>query len=298
MSASAFTKGIVFAMASYLFMAFYSVFLKAAQATGGDVVWINFISYFTGAVVLLPMAIRGGLPFLRTSHLPLHLGRAFCGVLSSFLYTMSMKSIALVNATLFFNTAPLFIPILSIFMLRAKVGFRDWIAIAVGFVGVIIIIHPNADILKSGAGDLTALGAGFFLGLGYIFVKMLTATESKSLITFYFCLFASLMQFPFLFFGAHLPTWTCIGYAVASGFMMISVQFTLAAAYSYADAAKIGALQYSSLVFVGLLGWLLWDQIPSLRDVIGMVVVVIGGVLIVLQGSKPHPQIQPQTANP
>jgi len=300
---SPFMKGISYAMASYFFMALYSVFLKKASGTGDSVVWINFISYFTGAVILTPYMLTKGTAFLKTSHFPTHLGRAFCGVLSSFLYTSSMAYIPLVSATLFFNTSPLFIPLLSIFILGATVGYKDWIAVFIGFVGVVVIMHPwsapaaataTTGQSHSGMGELIALGSGFFLGLGYIFVKMLTATDSKTLITYYFCVFASLMQLPFVFFVPHMPAWSSIAFAAGSGFMMVAVQFFLAAAYSYADASKIGALQYSSLLFVGLISWILWNEVPSLMNLAGMALVVVGGIMIVTQStSKPTPAIHP-----
>jgi len=293
---SPFMKGISFAMASYFFMALYSVFLKKASGTGDSVVWINFISYFTGALILTPYMATKGMAFLKTSHFPTHLGRAFCGVLSSFLYTYSMGFIPLVSATLFFNTSPLFIPLLSIFILGAKVGYKDWIAVFIGFLGVVVIMHPwsaaatttTTTASHSGMGELIALGSGFFLGLGYIFVKMLTATDSKTLITYYFTVFASLMQLPFVFFVPHFPDWHSVAWAAGSGFMMVAVQFFLAAAYSYADASKIGALQYSSLLFVGIISWILWNEVPTLMNLAGMALVIVGGIMIVTQSaSKP-----------
>jgi len=302
---SPFIKGVSFAMASYFFMALYSVCLKEASGTGDSVVWINFISYFTGAVILTPYMLTKGTAFLKTDHFPTHLGRAFCGVLSSFLYTYSMNFIPLVSATLFFNTSPLFIPLLSIFILGATVGYKDWIAVFIGFVGVVVIMHPWSAATASvtatpgaeshgGMGELIALGSGFFLGLGYIFVKLLTKTDSKTLITFYFCLFASLMQLPFVFFVPHMPAWSSIAFAAGSGCMMVAVQFFLAAAYSYADASKIGALQYSSLLFVGLISWIFWNEVPSLMNLAGMALVIVGGVMIVTQSaSKPTPAIHP-----
>jgi drug/metabolite transporter (DMT)-like permease len=302
---SPFMKGIAFAMVSYFFMALYSVFLKQASHTGDSVVWINFISYFTGALILSPYMLSRGTSSLKTSHLPIHLGRAFCGVLSSFLYTWSMGFIPLVSATLFFNTSPLFIPLLSIFLLGAKVGYRDWIAVFIGFVGVVIIMHPWAAAPTSDSsttlhhddgamGEFIALGSGFFLALGFIFIKMLTKSDSKTLITYYFCVFASLMQLPFVFFAPHVPAWSSIAYAAGSGAMMVGVQFFLATAYSYADASKIGALQYSSLLFVGLISWILWNEVPTLMNLVGMALVVVGGVMIVMQSSsKPTPAVNP-----
>jgi len=135
-------------------------------------------------------------------------------------------------------------------------------------------------------GDFIALGSGFFLALGYIFVKKLTQTDGKTLITYYFTVFASLMQLPFLFFAPHMPEWTSVAWAAGSGFMMVAVQFFLAAAYSYADASKIGALQYSSLLFVGLISWILWEEVPTLLNLIGMALVIVGGVMIVMQSSS------------
>jgi len=284
MISSLFLKGIAFAIGSYFFMALYSIFLKLASTAGGNSVWVNFIAYFSGTIALSPLLIRKGPAFLRTNHFSTHVLRAFCGVLSSYMYTLSMSFIPLVNATLFFNTSPLFIPIFSIFLLKAKVSRRDWLAIFVGFLGVIVIIRPTSDILKQ-SGDFIALGSGLFLGLGYIFIKMLTKTDSRMLITFYFCFLASIMQGPFLFIYPHIPPLACIGWSIGAGLMVIMVQLFLAAAYSYAEATKVGALQYSSLIFVGIIGWILWGNVPKPMDILGMVLVIAGGVMIVLQSA-------------
>jgi len=273
-------KGVSFGCVAYFLMALYGVFLKVAILKGGSTIWINFISFLTGAIVLLPLLCKRGISFLETHHFAYHCVRAFCGMCSTYFYIWSMSFIPLVNATLFLNIAPLFIPIFSIFLLHTKATLQDWLSILLGFIGVIIIIHPTADIFKQ-SGDFIGLASGISLALAYIYVKKLSQTDSKSLITFYFCLLASLFQLPFLFFQDRLPSLEILFWSICAGLLIVPIQFTLIAAYKRAAASKVGMFQYTTLIFVGIIDWLIWKAIPSLSDLAGMLLVVISGIILI-----------------
>lgn len=278
-------KGIGFSLLSFFSMALYGVFLNAASLSGLSKIWINFYAYFFGFLLLIPLALKQGASFFKTSHFSLHIGRALCGVISSILYIASLKYISLLNATLLFNTTPLFIPLFALIMLKEKITLNIFFSIIIGFIGVTFIINPNVNNLTQ-PGNLLALGAGIFLALGFCFVKLLTPTDSRNLITFYFCGISAFVQIPFLFFESFTFNFSGILWSLAAGTAMVFVQQLLATAYKYTEASKISVFQYSSLIFIGIIDWLVWSVIPTYNDYFGMLLITAGGVLIIFGGKK------------
>lgn len=273
------SKGVFYALIGFFFMALFGIFSKMASADTTPL-WINFLAYFTGFIFFLPIVLNKGLGFLKTQHFKYHFGRGFFGVLASLLYIYSLPYISLLNATLLFNTTPLFIPLFAIFMMGVKVNWLTWLSIFVGFIGVIIIIQPNATLFEK-PGNLIALFSGITLALAYVFIKILTPTDPPLRIVFYFFLLASFLQIPFLFFAGPFPsTKTCL-LAMGAGVTQILAQWFIVKAYEYAEAAKVGVFQYTSVVFVGIIDWLLWGVIPTASDYLGGAIVILAGIIII-----------------
>ncbi len=154
-------KGSLYVLAAFFFMAVFGVLTKEATLAGGAPLWVSFITYGSGALLMLPVLFRNGWSFLKTQHIGYHFGRAAFGVSASFLYMLSMEHISMVNATLLFNTTPIFIPLLSILFLGAVVTKRTWLAIGIGFIGIILIIRPSEQIFTQ-PGNHIGLASGIF----------------------------------------------------------------------------------------------------------------------------------------
>lgn len=272
-------RGSLFALLAFFCMAVFGIFTKLALKSG-SVIWVSFITYLTGALILIPFFAKEGLSYLKSDHYYYLLSRAVIGTLASFLYTISIQFIPIVNGTLLFNTAPIFIPILAIIFTKAKIAGSTWLAVLLGFIGIIFVIKPTEAIFTQ-TGNLVALASGISLAVAYFIMKLLTSTDPGIRITFYYLGIGALLQIPLLFFTPSLPHENSILYAMLCGFVMVLAQLSLIKGYTYAEASQIGVYQYSSVVFIGIFSWILWGEIPRPMDLIGIILVAASGIIII-----------------
>lgn len=277
-------KGSIFALLAFFGMAVFGVFTKIAIAHGGEF-WVSFISYLSGTLVLTPLILYHGVGFLKTERFTLHFGRAAFGLMASFLYMLSLNHIPIVNATLFFNTAPIFIPLLSIWWLKAFPSRSTWLAVALGFVGIIIIIKPSLAIFNQ-PGDLLGLFSGISLAIAYMLIKMMADVEPRLRIVYYYLFLGTCFQLPLLLYAGELPSQTDCLWAILAGVALAFAQVCLVEGYRYAEAAQVGVYQYSSVVFVGIIQWLVWDLVPAVIDILGVGLVILAGVIIIRESNK------------
>ena len=277
-------KGSLFAIAAFFCMAVFGIFTKIALK-GGSAFWVSFIAYLTGTLLLLPFIFQKGFDFLKSDRYLFLTGRALFGTAASFCYTISMYYIPIVNGTLLFNTAPLFIPILATIFLKEKIGRNTWIAVLLGFIGVIIIIKPTEAIFTQ-SGNFIGILSGIFLAIAYLLMKLLTSTEPGIRIIFYYLGLGTLLQIPTLFFISPFPNLECIFYSIFAGVLLLTAQMALVIGYKFASAPQIGIYQYCSVVFVGLINWLIWGSIPSYGEMIGALFVAIAGIIVIRTRAK------------
>lgn len=278
-------KGSLYAIIGFFFMAVFGIMTKLALQ-GGSSIWVSFIAYSIGTLLLGLFISPKGLSYLKSEKYGYLIGRALFGTLASFLYTLSINYIPIVNGTLLFNTAPIFIPILMVFWLKASIARNVWIAILIGFLGILVIIKPTAAIFTQ-PGNLIGLFSGISLAFAYLLMKLLTETDPGVRIIFYYLGIGALVQLPLLFFAGPFPTESSLFYAILSGILLLIAQLALVKGYTYAEAAQIGIYQYSTVVFVGIINWLIWNQVPSLWELAGVILVAIAGIIIIRSGKMP-----------
>ncbi len=277
-------KGSLFGIFAFFCMAIFGILTKEASKLG-DAIWVSFITYVIATLGIWTLSLPKGIRALQSQHYPLLIGRAVIGTAASFLYMLSMRYIPIVNSTLLFNTAPIFIPLLSMLFLKAHIQKSIWYAVALGFIGILVIIKPGTDILIE-PGNLIGLLSGIALAIAYLLMKLLTSTDTGLRIIFYYFTLGMLAQIPLLFFTtSHMPLESVL-YASLSGIMLLIAQLGLVRAYIYAEASQVGVYQYCSVVFVGIIEWLIWGKAPGWLDFIGFLLVGIAGIIIIRSGNK------------
>lgn len=278
MKESNFFKASIYILMAFFNLAIFGILLKVSSAQNGSL-WPTFIAFSTSVFFMLPYVFYKGINFLKTDKLSLHVRRSVFGLGATMLYTIALNEIPIVNATLLFNTSPLFIPIISIIWLREKTTWAVWQAIILGFIGIIFIIKPNL-LLFTHAGNLIGLCSGILLAIAFLLVKKLSLTEPSMRTVFYFLLFSAFLLIPFLFFE-ELPNLENCLLASLGGICMIFTQSFLVEGYKYGEPSEVGIYQYSSVVFVGILNWIIWGIAPNILDCLGILLVVSGAYLII-----------------
>lgn len=273
-------KGGIFMSIGFILMAIFGALLKVTSSLSSYIfaVWLAFGTAF-GIQFIIGLAY--GLNFFYTRHLVKHFFRGFFGVAATLFYVVSLSHMQLMNATLLFNTAPLFVPILTLIFLSEKMNWKIIVSILIGFVGIIFIIKPTKHILSS-PWSLIALASGILLAVAFFYVKLLSMTDPLMRVCFYFFFFGTLLLSPFIPFIWEPYNYKVWLWGVATGVVSITAQLLIIKAYQVAHAGPVGVFQYFSVITAGLIDWIFWKITPTLFTYIGTAIVVVSAIAVIL----------------
>ncbi|QJE72100.1 DMT family transporter [Aerophototrophica crusticola] len=223
-------------------------------------------------------AWSGGLRFLRPRRPLLHLARATCGLFSGFLAYYGYSQMPIADAYALSFTAPLFITALSVPMLGEKVGWRRWTAVAVGFLGVMVMLRPGSGSLNPAALGILA-GAALY-SMGMMITRLARATDSAVSFAFSTTIVGLAVWGATLPWLAVAPTMddlvlhalggTCVGIAIV----------LLLSGFRLAPAAVVAPFQYTQILWGVALGWLLFGDRPTAPMLLGAGIVIASGLYI------------------
>ncbi|HEY0837222.1 MAG TPA: DMT family transporter [Azospirillum sp.] len=246
------------------------------------------ITFFRNLFALLPaaamLAAGGGVRALRTTHLRGHLWRAVIGLTSMVLLFWSYRLMPLADAVAVSYAAPLFLTALSVPLLGERVGPYRWGAVAVGFLGVLIIVQPGGGAVAPGA--LVALGAAVAYALAQIAMRQLGRTEAPVTTVFYFTAIATVLSGLALPWAWITPTPAGFGLLALMGLAGGGSQYFITRAYALAPAAVVSPFGYAGIVWAALFGWLLWGDAPAPHVVAGTAIVIGSGLLILFREAR------------
>lgn len=225
------------------------------------------------------LAMRGQLARLKTQRLPIHFRRAMIGMIGMFFTFGAPLLLPLTEATTLGFTTPIFAVILSALFLQERVGPVRWLAVLLGFAGVVIITHPgSSDIPMLGAA--VGLCAAFMVALISIQVRDLGRTDESLSIVFWFAaLSAPVLALLLPFYASHHTPYQW-GLLLLGGVLGCVGQILLTAALRFGQVASVIVMDYSSLVWATLYGWLWWDQLPSTSTWLGAPAIIAAGAVI------------------
>ncbi len=274
---------------AFLSVAVMSAFGKATAGVPTAVV-VLFQSGIS-LLLLLPWALRHGIAELATTRLPLHIVRALSGLLSQALFFLAVRNMALVDAVLLVNAAPLFIPFMALLWMKTPITPIVAVGLAIGFVGVLLILRPSSSLFTNPAA-LLAISAALCSAVALVSINQLSSTDKPDAILFYYFLISTIVACPFAIFGWRTPVGIDWVYLGGIGVFMALAQLFIILAYQRATAESLAPLNYSVVVFSGVIGWLVWGNLPGLLAIGGIVLVCLGGTIsIVFSGppAKGHP---------
>ncbi|MEP1767382.1 MAG: DMT family transporter [Sulfitobacter sp.] len=250
------------------------------------------------------------------------LGHVWRGLIGTSAMIMTFGGLALLplpEVTAIGYATPIFTVIFAALLLGERVRLFRFCAVALGLVGVLIVIAPRLSFdqgysYMATVGALMILSASILRALVQIHLRRLVQTESTSAIVFYFSLTATTLSLMTLPLGWVFPTpvlaWVSpnlatFGLVIAAGTIAGFAQIMVTASYRFGSASMLAPFDYSSMIFATLIGWFIFDEIPTSAILIGATLVIIGGVLIIwrerqlgLDRGKSKPSIAPSgTAN-
>ncbi len=254
--------------------------IKLASQRGIHLVEIVFWRQaITLPLILGWVSINGGLSRLSTKRPGMHAVRAGYGMLGMVLNFGAVILLPLAEATVMNFTAPIWAVILSNLLLKEKVGIWRWSAVALGFIGVLVIAQPGSSHIPL-YGASVALGGAFMLALISIQIRGLNRTEEPVTIVFWFAALSTLATLPLLpfFYRPH----DALDWLLLLGIGLTGTwgQLLVTAALRFGAVASVIVMDYSSLIWATLFGWLLFHALPPAATWFGAPLIVVAGLVI------------------
>jgi len=261
---------IVFAASSAV-----SKWLVASYPIGEVLFTRTAVALVTCALFIMPQT---GLAVFRTQRLPHHVMRSVSQGCSQTFLLIAFSLMPLAGAIAINFSAPLLTALISAVLLKETVGPARWLALLVGFCGVLIVTNPGMGTFQIGA--LFALANAVLYGSVTAGVRGMTATESaETLILYQLALLTALFAL-LLPLGWTSPTPADTAWIVFNGVSNAVGQYWWTRALHLAPASAVAPFNYLSLVWAIILGFAVWGDVPTVSLVIGSGVVVASGLFL------------------
>lgn len=240
--------------------------------------------FFRSAFAFVPLGLyiarTSGPSILWTTRPVAHLTRAAVGLTGMIGSFTAVSHLPLTEATALSFSAPLFMTALSALILHERVGRHQWAAVAVGFVGVLIMIRPDPVHMASIGAVFALIGAVGSAG-AMIAIRQIGQTEPGPRIVFYFTLAGAVLGLASLPFGWVMPDTLTLVLLVLSGLLGGVGQLLLTQAVRVAPIAAIAPFDYTQLLWASLIAYAVWGDLPRPSTLLGAGVVAASGLYIV-----------------
>lgn len=261
------------------------VLAKLLGEQGMPVLQIVWARLAFGTLVSLPFALRQqGAAVLRPDRAGFHLIRAALLLGSTFLFFSALGFLPIADAVAIFFVQPLIVVVLSALFLRERVGPRRWSAVAVGFLGTLVIIRPGFETVNPGS--LLALGAGMALAVYFVMTRRIAGSAPAMVITFQTNLFGLGL--------ASLGVWAVWtppdpgqwAMFAALGVIANIGHFLIMRAYRHAEASLLAPLAYTEMVAATALGWWVFGDLPDAYTLGGVALLIASAIYISVRERK------------
>lgn len=240
----------------------------------------QFLRYFFGLVVMLPMVVRHGLVAYRPNRLPGQLWRGVVHAAALTLFFIALPHVPMADMTAILFTSPIFVLAGAALVLRERVTGARWAAAAVGFAGVAIVVWPHLTGHGAGVWRLVMLASSPFFAASFLINKALTKHDSPGVIVTWQNLVVTLIALPMA-----LPFWTTPSAFQWGAFLVIGLlgsgaHLCMTRAFAMGDISAMQPMRFLDLVWSSLLGLALFGDVPSVHALAGGAVIVASTIWI------------------
>ena len=283
-------KGVQYMLFASLMFAFMGAFAKLSSESMSSIEVVFFRNVF-GVIFILytfftsPLKQVGGKPFLLFF-------RGMMGFIALMAFFYNIAHISLGDAMTFSKTSPIFTAIFAWLFLQEKLSKSAWIAIFIGFIGIIFITKPSGFMLSKT--DFLGIFSGIGAALAYTSVRELKKYYDTRAIVFSFMLVGTIFPLMLMYISLHveseifdfmlgtfsMPEGVVWLYVLAMGTFATLAQLYMTKAYGESKAGIIGAVSYSNIIFSILLGLFLGDAFPDMITLFGIGLIVLAGIMV------------------
>ena len=264
---------------SVLFFSFMDILIKITNEY--DVGQVMFARSIFGLIPIFFLIPKNKIKnFYKTKYISLHFYRSFVGAIAMFAIFVGLRNLELAEVTSMAFSGPIWVVIFSILFLGEKIRMKRWIAVGLGFVGVLIISKPGFDNLNLYYIYPVIFTLGF-AGVSIFIRKLTLVGEPVYLIAFYFSLCSAIFGlFTLPFGGWIMPTGYDFVLLILIGLFGSIANLLLTKSYQLAEVSLTTPLKYLSLVFATIFGFYLFNEIPTIYTLSGAALIVISSAII------------------
>lgn len=284
-------RGIALKLCAVLLFIAMASLIKATadHVPPGEAVF--FRSFFAIPVILVWLLLRGELRTGLKVKSPMgHFWRGFVGTTAMGLGFAALGLLPLPEVTALGYTAPLLVVVFAAMFLDEKVGVFRIGAVALGLVGVFIVLSPRlTTFTEDTVQTVQAVGAVLVImsavcaALAQIYIRKLVQTEQTSAIVFYFSLTSTVLSLLTIPFGWVVPGATELVLLILAGLLGGTAQIFLTSSYRFADASVIAPFDYASMIFALIIGYVIFDEVPTGAMLAGAGLIITAGIIIILR---------------
>ncbi len=266
----------------YMFLsvcAFSLMDLVVKWSDGYPLGQVLFFRGFVGALIYFLIIPRDRIKnFYYTKKAGLHFLRCFFGLIALLSIFTALRNLPLATVVSISFAAPIFTTIFSIFFLSEKVGVYRWLAVFIGFIGIIIIAEPGLTELNI----YYIYPVIFCLGMAYvaISIRQLSRTEPVWLISLYFSISITIVSLTTIPSGWIVPSLSDFIILTFLGIFGGVANLWLSQSYKYSEVSLVTPLKYLGLVFAIIFGYFIWEETPTLKTLAGSILVILSSVII------------------
>ena len=258
-----------------------NVCIKLAEQHGAALGEILFWRQFGAAVLVGGIVLAGpGWRSVATTRMPAHVLRAVMGLTAMAFTFATILALPLAEATTIGFTMPIFATILGAVILSEPTGWHRWLAVLIGFGGVLIVAQPGSGHFPIW-GAVTGLSAAMLTASVSILLRQIGRTEAAMTTVFWFSTLSMLplgILYTIVFKTHPLDTWL---FLAAVGLLGGAAQLAMTSALGLGPVSVVVPMDYSSLIWATLFGWLVFDTLPGPATWIGAPIIVASGLYIV-----------------
>ncbi|MDC3165873.1 DMT family transporter [Candidatus Pelagibacter sp.] len=266
----------------YMFISVCAFSIMDVLVKWSDAYPVGQVLFFRGFCGIIPILFLipkdRFLNFYKTTRPLLHFKRCLSGLIALVAIFIALRNLPLATVVSITFAAPIFTTIFSIFLLNEKVGLYRWLAVLVGFVGIIVITEPGFSSLNF----YYIYPIIFCLGLSYvaIAIRKLSTTEPVWLISFFFSFSIAILGLLSLFQGWVMPNFLDLFLLSMVGILGGLANLWLSQSYKYSEVSLVTPLKYLALVFAIIFGYFIWSEVPTLKTLMGALLVILSSFII------------------
>ena len=246
-------------------------------------VWeVIFFRAFSGLIISFILIGYFGVNKIKTKKPVRHFIRAFSAVGCVVFYFFGLKYLFLSENVAIVHSAPILAAVLAVPILGEKLGIKRSTAIFLGFIGVIIIVKPGSNLFQ--LVSLLPFISAIFMASVYLSTRSLMNTESSVAIIFYYSVALFITSLVALFITSLkefvLPNFPQLMLLISLGIMGSLGHYFMSQAAKFADVVVISPFEYISFIFVGIMGYYFYDEVPGISIILGGLLIILSGVYI------------------